>query len=64
MPCENNDTAGISPTPDLPMSPLFIPSNSSPQDEGERVGSAGTGAGQDSNLERQRLKDARRERRQ
>ncbi|KAF4763054.1 hypothetical protein N7455_003820 [Penicillium solitum] len=64
MPCENNDTAGISPTPDLPMSPLFIPNNSSPQDEGERVGSAGTGAGQDSHLERQRLKDARRGRRQ
>ncbi|KAF4768880.1 hypothetical protein HAV15_008832 [Penicillium sp. str.  len=64
MPRENNDTAGRSPTPDLPMSPLFIPSNRSPQDEGERVGSVGTGAGQDSNLERQRLKDARRGRRQ
>ncbi|KAJ5249524.1 hypothetical protein N7524_011840 [Penicillium chrysogenum] len=64
IPHENNDTAGRSSTPDLPMSPLFIPSNRSPQDERERFGSAGTGAGQDSNLERQRLKDARRERRQ
>ena len=52
MPRENNDIAGRSPTLDLPMSPLFIPSNRSPQDEGERVGSVGTGAGQDSNLER------------
>ena len=59
IPYENNDTTGISPTPDLPISPLFIPSNSSPQDKGERVRSAGTRAGQDSNLERQRLKDVR-----
>ncbi|KAJ5766653.1 uncharacterized protein N7511_004269 [Penicillium nucicola] len=64
MPRENNDTAGRSSTPDLPMSPLFILSNCSPQGEGEQFGSAGTGAGQDSNLERRRLKDARRERRQ
>ena len=46
------------------MLPLFILSNRSPQGERERFGSTGTGAGQDSNLERQRLKDARRERRQ
>ncbi|KAJ5951029.1 uncharacterized protein N7479_009442, partial [Penicillium vulpinum] len=30
IPRKNNDTAGRSLTPDLPISPLFIPSNSSP----------------------------------
>ena len=66
MPGVNNDTAGGSPNPDLPMSPLFVPSNLSRQDErgGEEVGLADTGAEQDSGLERQCLKDARRERRQ
>ncbi|KAJ5346771.1 uncharacterized protein N7506_000024 [Penicillium brevicompactum] len=47
------------------MSPLFVPNNRSPQDEGaEEIGVAGIGAEQASSLERQQLKDARHERRQ
>ncbi|KAJ6018994.1 hypothetical protein N7522_001061 [Penicillium canescens] len=63
MPRVNNDTAGRSPNPELPMSPLFVSSNRSPQNGGE-IGSAGPGARRDSSLERQRLKEARRELRQ
>jgi hypothetical protein len=65
MPSVNGDTSVVSPNPDMPMSPLFVPSNRSPQDEGvEGIVVAGTGAEQESSVERQRLKDARRERRQ
>ncbi|KAJ5152435.1 hypothetical protein N7492_009715 [Penicillium capsulatum] len=61
-PSVNGDTISISPNLDLPMSPLFVPNNRSPQDEGaEEIGVAGTGAEQASSLERQRLKDARRQ---
>ncbi|KAJ5346216.1 hypothetical protein N7452_004220 [Penicillium brevicompactum] len=64
IPRENDDTVGRPPTPDLPTSPLFVPGNRSPQDEGEGFRSRGTGAEQHSSLERQCPKDARRERRQ
>lgn len=65
MPSVNGNTTGASPNTDMPMSPLFVPSNRSPQDEGaEEIEVAGTRVEQETNLDQQRLKDAHKERRQ
>jgi hypothetical protein len=62
MPSVNSDTTNVSPDRDLPMSPLFVPIDCSPQDEGaEEIGVAGTRAEQEYSLERQRSRDARQE---
>lgn len=65
MPSVNGGIIGISPNPDLPISPLFVPNNRSPQDERiDDIEAVSPGAKQESSLERQRLKHARREQRQ
>ncbi|KAJ5640278.1 uncharacterized protein N7484_008140 [Penicillium longicatenatum] len=64
MPSVNGNLTGVSPNPDVPMSPLFVPSDRSPQDEGiDDIEAESSGAEQESSLERQRVKIARREQR-
>ncbi|KAJ6027955.1 hypothetical protein N7540_003531 [Penicillium herquei] len=64
MPSVNGNITGASPDPDVPISPLFVPSDRSPHDEGiDDIEAESSGAEQESGLERQRVKDARREQR-